>query len=63
MGLSASALSGSKYALPRLVNGITRALFLEDAPRIVGDYLSYREEEFVGVWPRQDGACPPADAA
>ncbi|EFN57595.1 hypothetical protein CHLNCDRAFT_21314 [Chlorella variabilis] len=52
MGLSASALSGSKYALPKVVGGITRSLFLEDSPRILSAYLSYREEEFVGVWPR-----------
>lgn len=27
--------AGSKYALPKLVNGITRSLFLEDAPALL----------------------------
>jgi FAD-dependent urate hydroxylase len=31
MGLSGSAISGLKYAVPRLVHGITRSLFVEDA--------------------------------
>lgn len=51
LGLSASALSGLKFALPKLIAGITRALFLEDSPAIVRDFLSYRTQEFVGTWP------------
>ena len=31
--------------------GITRQLFLEDSPQIIGSYLAYNEEEFLGVWP------------
>ena len=50
--LPPSLAAGSKYALPKVVGGITRSLFLEDSPRILSAYLSYREEEFVGVWPR-----------
>ena len=40
-----------KFALPKLVSGITRQLFLEDSPTIIGKYLAYNEEEFLGVWP------------
>uniref|UniRef100_A0A7S0WQE9 indole-3-pyruvate monooxygenase n=1 Tax=Chlamydomonas leiostraca TaxID=1034604 RepID=A0A7S0WQE9_9CHLO len=60
LGLSASALSGVKFALPKLVTGITRSLFLEDSPAIISDYLAYNEEEFVGVWPPADRATPAA---
>lgn len=62
LGLSASALSGSKYALPKLVNGITRSLFLEDAPTLLQEFLAYDEPEFVGVWPRAT-SCPPSATA
>lgn len=51
LGLSASALSGLKYSMPKLVSGITRSLFLEDSPRILQEYLSYRTEEFISQWP------------
>ena len=40
-----------RFALPKLVSGITRALFLEEAPAIVADYLAYDEQEFVATWP------------
>jgi cation diffusion facilitator CzcD-associated flavoprotein CzcO len=51
LGLSASALSGMKFALPRLVQGIARQLFMDDKPAILRDYYAYSEEEFVGKWP------------
>ncbi len=51
LGLSASSLSGMKFAVPRLVAGITRQLFLDDRVEILGDFLAYRTEEFVGTWP------------
>ncbi len=51
LGLSASALSGMKYAAPRLVSGITRQLFLDDQQDILSDFLAYQEEEFTGHWP------------
>ncbi|KAG2430092.1 hypothetical protein HXX76_010191 [Chlamydomonas incerta] len=51
LGLSASALSGMKYAIHKLISGITRQLFLDDQALFIGDYLNYRTEEFVGVWP------------
>ncbi len=46
MGLSASALSGLRYALPRLVEGVASQLFLDDRAEILGDYFAYAEEEF-----------------
>jgi FAD-dependent urate hydroxylase len=50
LGLSASALSGMKFALPRLVQGIARQLFLDDSKAILRDYYAYNEEEFAGQW-------------
>ena len=48
LGLSAAALSGMKFAAPRVVAGITRQLFLDDQAEIMGDFLAYAEEEFLG---------------
>jgi len=50
MGLSAAALTGLGYAIPRLAQGIARDLFLEDKTRWVQRYLDYDEVEFVGEW-------------
>lgn len=51
LGLSASALSGLKHALPRLTKGVADQLFLDDQDAIVERYLAYNEPEFVGRWP------------
>ncbi|KAG2497447.1 hypothetical protein HYH03_004603 [Edaphochlamys debaryana] len=51
LGLSASALSGMKFAMGKLVTGITKQLFLDDKDAFIGEYLSYDVEEFKGVWP------------
>jgi cation diffusion facilitator CzcD-associated flavoprotein CzcO len=51
LGLSASALSGLKAALPRLATGIAGQLFLDDQRMLLDDFLSYDEEEFLGRWP------------
>ena len=51
LGLSASALSGLRTALPRLVKGLTDQLFLDDRVALVADLLAYDEAEFVGQWP------------
>lgn len=45
MGLSGASISGMKYALPRLVYGVTRSLFLEDAQHHYQSLLSYDEPE------------------
>lgn len=47
-GLSASALSGFKYAAPKLVYGLVSQLFTDDAKAILADYYAYAEEEFTG---------------
>jgi cation diffusion facilitator CzcD-associated flavoprotein CzcO len=47
LGLSAAALSGLKFATPKLVAGITRQLFMDDSGEILRDFLAYAEAEFV----------------
>jgi len=47
LGLSAAALSGLKFAAPKLVAGITRQLFRDDVEEILTDFLAYAEEEFI----------------
>lgn len=53
-GLSASALSGLKHALPRLAAGIADQLFLDNQSKVVEQYLAYDEPEFIGRWPRPE---------
>jgi hypothetical protein len=50
LGLSASALSGLKHALPRLVTGVADQLFLDDKDVILSDYHAYDEIEFLSEW-------------
>ncbi len=54
LGLSASALSGLKYALPRLVEGVAGDLFAQDATALLDEHIAYDEEEFIGA--RADSA-------
>ncbi len=51
-GVSASALSGLKQALPKLVKGVADALFLDDRAAMLGAYFAYAEPEFLGTWPK-----------
>jgi OHCU decarboxylase len=51
LGLSASALSGLKPALPRLVAGVTGQLFLDRQDDLLQAYVDYDEVEFEGRWP------------
>jgi OHCU decarboxylase len=51
LGLSASALSGLKPALPRLIAGVTGQLFLDRQDSLLRAYLDYDEVEFKGQWP------------
>ncbi len=46
MGLSASALSGIRHAIPKLVQSIGDQLFLDDRERKLKSFLEYSEEEF-----------------
>jgi cation diffusion facilitator CzcD-associated flavoprotein CzcO len=47
LGLSAAALSGLKFAAPKLAAGITRQLFTDDSKEILSDFMAYSEEEFI----------------
>jgi FAD-dependent urate hydroxylase len=51
MGLSGAAISGLKYAVPRLVQGITRSLFVEDAATQYQSFSGYAVPELVGRIP------------
>lgn len=53
IGLSASALSGLRHALPRLAKGVADQLFLDEAPAMVDAFLAFDEVEFVATWPRE----------
>lgn len=46
LGLSASAISGLKTALPRLATGVAGQLFADDSAALLGDYFAYADEEF-----------------
>jgi|GEM_PF-22972 OHCU decarboxylase len=46
LGLSAAALSGLRYALPRLAEGVASQLFLDDRDEVLRDYFAYDEPEF-----------------
>ena len=46
-GVSASALSGIRFAIPKLIKGIADELFEEDKSTIIKNYLEYDTEEFV----------------
>ena len=50
-GISASALSGMKYGIPKLVSAVADQLFLDNKEAILHDFYSYNEIEFVGNWP------------
>jgi len=51
MGLSASAISGFKYSVPRVVRGITKSLFLEDISTTYACFTKYSEPEMLGKVP------------
>ncbi|MFC3800232.1 FAD/NAD(P)-binding protein [Cohnella sp. GCM10012308] len=52
-GISASALSGMKYGIPRLVSALADQLFLDDREETLGRFYRYDVQEFVGEWPRR----------
>jgi len=47
LGLTAAALSGMAFALPKLVSAVTAQLFLDDRAAILDGFFSYAEPEFV----------------
>ncbi|MDI4645243.1 FAD/NAD(P)-binding protein [Cohnella hashimotonis] len=52
-GISASALSGMKFGIPRLVAALADQLFLDDREETLGRFYGYDVQEFVGEWPRR----------
>jgi len=50
LGLSASALSGMKFALPKLTHAVTGQLFLDDRDAVLDDFYAYDAPEFVSDW-------------
>ena len=50
LGLSASAISGLRYALPRLAGAIADQLFKDNKAQWLEDYRAYDEPEFVSEW-------------
>ena len=56
LGLSAAALSGTRAALPRLVNAITGQLFDDDRPEILAGFFDFNEPEFTAAWSSQTAA-------
>jgi cation diffusion facilitator CzcD-associated flavoprotein CzcO len=49
LGLTAAALSGMAFALPKLVSAVTAQLFLDDRETILDGFFSYAEPEFVSA--------------
>ena len=47
-GLSASAISGIRNAIPKLVGGVADQLFMDDREQILQAYYDYNEIEFTG---------------
>ncbi|MBT2649518.1 NAD(P)/FAD-dependent oxidoreductase [Bacillus sp. ISL-34] len=52
-GISASALSGMRYGIPKLVSAVADQLFLDDQEEILKNFFSYNEAEFVGEWQKR----------
>jgi len=51
-GLSASALSGLRFALTNLIKTVADQLFQDSRDQLLADYYAYAEPEFTAVWPR-----------
>lgn len=52
-GVSASALSGIRFAVPKLAMAIANELFLDQKAEIIDSFLHYSVEEFVGKLPEK----------
>lgn len=50
-GITASALSGMKFGLPRLASAVADELFQDNHKQILKSYFEYDAVEFVGEWP------------
>ncbi|KOY13221.1 FAD/NAD(P)-binding protein [Paenibacillus xylanivorans] len=49
-GLSASAISGTRNAVPKLVSAVADQLFLDDREQILEQFFKYNEQEFTAIW-------------
>lgn len=47
-GIVASALSGLRFGISRLVSSVAEQLFLDDRKDILDQYYAYKESEFIG---------------
>jgi len=59
-GGTGAAISGLKYSVQRLVEGLTRSLFLEEAPALYQSFTGYAVPELVGPIPFDTGAAASA---
>ncbi|KGA98190.1 monooxygenase [Alkalihalobacillus alcalophilus ATCC 27647 = CGMCC 1.3604] len=53
-GITASALSGMKFGVPRIVSAIADQLFIDDRKEILANFYSYDDAEFVGEWKERE---------
>ncbi|MBX9993911.1 MULTISPECIES: NAD(P)-binding domain-containing protein [Priestia] len=53
-GISASALSGLKYAIPKLVSEVANQLFIDNRHENLTNFFDYDEPEFVGSWSKDN---------
>ena len=53
-GITASALSGMRFGLPRLASAVADELFRDHGEQILKSYFEYNVSEFVGEWPTKD---------
>lgn len=51
-GLSASAISGTRHAIPKLASAVADQLFLDDREEILDSFFRYDTVEFAGKWPK-----------
>lgn len=56
LGLSASALTGLPYALPRLAKSVADQIFLDNKEDWLAAYTAYDVEEFVSDWTKKETA-------
>jgi len=53
-GITASALSGMRFGLPRLASAVADELFQDNREHILKNYFEYNVMEFEGEWPAKD---------
>jgi cation diffusion facilitator CzcD-associated flavoprotein CzcO len=46
LGMSAAAISGLRFALPRLAEGVVKQIFLDDRDEILREYYAFADAEF-----------------